>query len=1088
VALIGTKRARTRHTPGPARRLLLVALALAAVLVGVLSAPTARATPPMVDVYDSIPAVLPHNMASLGFQATQTAEFGDYVHLAGTNRALRTVTVTMSDWALQANPANVTFCATNPSKCPSGGFTHPITLNIYGAVSGSPNTPTLPAIATVTQTFTIPWRPAEDASCPVSSGAHGWRATDDNTCYNGLAFNITFDLSSLNVTLPNDVVIGVAYNTQSWGAHPIGTAGPYNSLNVGVVGTASFGTDDNLDRVFWNTSTANNYTDHGAGGTGTFREDTGWGVPANSSAQGTVPFEITAAPSVPNDVYVSAAFTGSGDPDGAGPASSVGYDAFSTIQAGINAVAAGGTVHVEAGTYAESLTVAKSITLDGGGHAATITGAMSINAANVTVNGFTLTNPAGTEAVRVNGVSSAQITNNDVHDVGGIGSTVNATGPVQAIYVLRSSAADISGIVISGNSISHVRSSGAGSGKSIKAIYVGDSTGTHAVGVTVTGNTINDVVSSGWGAYGILVNHASSGPGSTTADIENNTISNLSGTFAHAIGLEGDTPNAKVIGNTITNVVDSTPATLDAVALKFEDNPHAAQATVTGNSFGGGVPLGIAVNPASAPGTVNAAGNWWGSATAADVHSRSSGNVAGGPWCVDAACASMSNNADLTNLSLSAGTLSPAFGSSTTSYTASVGAGVDAVTATGIAHPGAAVVVSGGTGLHTGINTATLTVTSADGTTKTYTVVINRAVPPLSGNNDLTGLSLSQGTLSPGFGAATTSYGASIDNGVTAISVSAVAASSSATVSVSGGANLGVGPNTITVTVTAANGSAKTYTVTVVRAAAPVAGVATVVQAAPEQAGVASVVVGPVTSGAAAGTTPAQPVAVNVTWPAKTFAVPVEVKVAPQEAAAPPAGGAFTPPPQPTPVAGGFSVGNTVVQLTVTDAATGAPITGFQQPITIHLSASQAGDTPAYSHDGVSWTPIPRLSSPVLPAGQQDGYFLNPDGSVDIYTLHATLFGLLTDTQAPSKPTVVAKVLGGKLYLTLRGAKDNVRLARYRVTLNGRAVKTTARAYLVLPAHAGTYRALALDAAGNTSKPSTTISVVRAHGRLTIKR
>ena len=191
-----------------------------------------------------------------------------------------------------------------------------------------------------------------------------------------------------------------------------------------------------------------------------------------------MPITITAAPSTPGDVYVSPSFTGSGDPDGAGPASSVGYDAFSTVQAGINAVAAGGTVHVAAGTYNESLSVGKSVTLDGSAHAATITGAMSINAANVTVNGFTLTNPTGTETVRVNGVGNAQITNNDIHDVGGSGSTVTATGPVQAVYVLRSSTTDIGGIVISGNTISHVRSSGAGSGKSIKAVYVGDSTGT----------------------------------------------------------------------------------------------------------------------------------------------------------------------------------------------------------------------------------------------------------------------------------------------------------------------------------------------------------------------------------------------------------------------------------------------------------------------------------------------------------------------------------------------------------------------------------------------------------------------------------
>ena len=64
---------------------------------------TARAAPPATIVYDAIPNPLPTNMPSQPFQAQQTSEFGDYVHLAGTNRLLRTVTVTMSDWALYSD-------------------------------------------------------------------------------------------------------------------------------------------------------------------------------------------------------------------------------------------------------------------------------------------------------------------------------------------------------------------------------------------------------------------------------------------------------------------------------------------------------------------------------------------------------------------------------------------------------------------------------------------------------------------------------------------------------------------------------------------------------------------------------------------------------------------------------------------------------------------------------------------------------------------------------------------------------------------------------------------------------------------------
>ncbi|HEY5549616.1 MAG TPA: right-handed parallel beta-helix repeat-containing protein, partial [Candidatus Saccharimonadales bacterium] len=167
----------------------------------------------------------------------------------------------------------------------STSWTHPITLNVYSDSFDANVVPTT-LLATVTQNVTIPWRPAADPTC---SGGTAWRAGDGN-CYNGLAFNATFDLSSLNATLTNSIVVGVAFNTQSYGAAPIGSAGPYNSLNVGVPTsqTASVGTDSNSNGVFWNTSFAAFYADGGAGGVGTFREDTNW------APNGTVALQIEA--------------------------------------------------------------------------------------------------------------------------------------------------------------------------------------------------------------------------------------------------------------------------------------------------------------------------------------------------------------------------------------------------------------------------------------------------------------------------------------------------------------------------------------------------------------------------------------------------------------------------------------------------------------------------------------------------------------------------------------------------------------------------------------------------------------------------
>jgi hypothetical protein len=78
------------------------------------------------------------------------------------------------------------------------------------------------------------------------------------------------------------LIFGVAYNTNTWGYHPIGLPGPYESLNVGTANSGGLGvppyvgTDVEPDATFWNTKFAGFYADGGAGGVGTFRRDTNW--------------------------------------------------------------------------------------------------------------------------------------------------------------------------------------------------------------------------------------------------------------------------------------------------------------------------------------------------------------------------------------------------------------------------------------------------------------------------------------------------------------------------------------------------------------------------------------------------------------------------------------------------------------------------------------------------------------------------------------------------------------------------------------------------------------------------------------------
>lgn len=202
------------------------------------------ATPALGQViYNNIPSPLPGNVPSVGFEATGTSEFGDRVQFAsGTGRALTTVIVTMSSWGCESGHWNTGDCVTTPGAT----FSHPITLNVYNVgVSNAPGS----LIGTVTQTFAIPFRPSADTVHCTGTDAGKWFDAASNTCFNGLATNITFDLTSQLLSLPDQVIFGVAYNTSHYGYAPIGESPScytssggcgYDSLNVAVVDPATW--------------------------------------------------------------------------------------------------------------------------------------------------------------------------------------------------------------------------------------------------------------------------------------------------------------------------------------------------------------------------------------------------------------------------------------------------------------------------------------------------------------------------------------------------------------------------------------------------------------------------------------------------------------------------------------------------------------------------------------------------------------------------------------------------------------------------------------------------------------------------------
>lgn len=199
----------------------------------------------------------------------------------------------------------------------------------------------------------------------------------------------------------------------------------------------------------------------------------------------------------------------------------------------------------------------------------------------------------------------------------------------------------------------------------------------------------------------------------------------------------------------------------------------------------------------------------------------------------------LGGNNNLRSLTISPGTLDPAFNANTTSYTVDVASDVSRVAVTPRLQDTAATMKVNGqdttsgqartvplrdAGLSTTIN---IVVKAPNGSEKPYTITVDRAAPPPpSGNNNLQSLTVSPGTLSPAFSPtrARTDYAVNdISSSETAITVTATPQDASATVEINGQAgnsrsiSLQTGPSSteIEVRVLAPNDTDKTYLITV---------------------------------------------------------------------------------------------------------------------------------------------------------------------------------------------------------------------------------------------------------------------------------
>jgi hypothetical protein len=260
----------TGGVPATAKKLAAALLATAAALGVGASAASAAA-----EIYNNIPSPMPGNLPSVGFEATQTSEFGGQIRTEAGTWKNAMIVVTLSSWACQEG----TWFDDNCETTPGAKFEWPVTFNVYRV---GPENSVGELIGTRSKVFKMPYRPSASPKCTGES-AGAWLKM--GKCYNGKAFKVALGLKIAQ--LPKTMIVTVAYDTSDFGAEPQRPqesgplAGcnakaegcPYDSLNMAVreagEGGPTSGSDPLPDSAYINSTTAGNYCSN-PGAVGTF--------------------------------------------------------------------------------------------------------------------------------------------------------------------------------------------------------------------------------------------------------------------------------------------------------------------------------------------------------------------------------------------------------------------------------------------------------------------------------------------------------------------------------------------------------------------------------------------------------------------------------------------------------------------------------------------------------------------------------------------------------------------------------------------------------------------------------------------------
>ncbi len=345
--------------------------------------------------------------------------------------------------------------------------------------------------------------------------------------------------------------------------------------------------------------------------------------------------------------------------------------AYGTIQAAVDAAPAGGTVTVDAGTYAEQVTIAKPLTVLGartgvdarssGRPTATastesvVVGAVSagvhssafhVLANDVTIDGFTVTGETNPDDQLGAGIvvgpqqSGTHVTDDVVR------------GNVSGLFLANDSSADAA--LIQHCYFGSNNNDGDNGGR---GIYTdGTVSGGNLTDVTIDANTFANNLG-GDGTTGLeaalafeagnpgeqsairITNNGFTGNGkavlffnATNVLIQGNTVTNCQDQYSGSLRFEGDNNNVQILYNTVTG------NTGPAVAVDSKGMPGDNYAFVINyNNFGGNnyaysVPISVANNFDTYDGTFDARYNYWGSPTGPSGWGTGSGDAAGGGY------------------------------------------------------------------------------------------------------------------------------------------------------------------------------------------------------------------------------------------------------------------------------------------------------------------------------------------------------------------------------------------------------------------------------------------------------------------------